>query len=79
MQTAHHFSIRGRNDTFTKNDLHDEAAEWNTSSSCRLSHGLPYGLKDVCTDINGGSCNKITEELSSSKIDESCVGQCVEI
>ena len=31
------------------------------------------------TDINRGSCNKITLELSSSKIDESSVGQRVEI
>ena len=43
------------------------------------SRGLPYGLKDVGTDINGGSCNKITKELSSSKIDEGSVGQWVEI
>ena len=62
-----------------KNDLHDETAKWNTSSSCRSSCGLPYDLKDVDTNINGGSCNKITKELSSSKIDEGSVGQWVKI
>ena len=44
-----------------------------------VGRGLPYGLKDVGTDINGGSCNKITQELSSSEIDESCVGQRVKV
>ena len=58
-----------------KNELYDETAKWNTSSS----YGLPHGLKDVSTDINGGSCNKITKELSSPKIYEGSVGQWVEI
>ena len=62
-----------------KNELHDETAKWNTSSSCRSSRGLPHGLKNVGTDINGGSCNKITKELSSSKIYKGSVGQWVEI
>ena len=36
-------------------------------------------LKDVSIDINGGSCDKITKELSSPKIYEGSVGQRVEI
>ena len=40
---------------------------------------FPYGLKDVGTDVNGHSCNKITYELSSSEINESCVGQRIKI
>ena len=42
-------------------------------------HSLPNGLEDMGTYINRGSCNKITKELSSSKIDESSVGQWIEI
>ena len=77
--TSQHFSIYGRNNAFTKNELHDETAKWNNSSSCNLNRGLPHGVKDVSTDINGGSCNKITKELSSPKIYECSVGQWVEI
>ena len=77
--TGQHFSICGRNNAFTKNELHDETTKWNTSSSYRSSRGLPHGLKDVGTDINGGSYNKITKELSSPKIYECSVGQWIEI
>ena len=77
--TGQHFSIRGRNNAFTKNDLHDETAKWNDSSSCSSNRSLPHGLKDVSIDINRGSCNKITKELSSPKIYEGSVGQGVEI
>ena len=45
-----------------KNELHDETAKWNNSSSCSSNRGLPHGVKDVSTYINGGSCNKITKE-----------------
>ena len=62
-----------------KNELHDETTKWNTSSSYSLSRGLPHGLKDVSTDINEGSCNKITKELRFPKIYEGSVGQWVEI
>ena len=62
-----------------KNELHDETAKWNTSSSCSSNRGLPQGVKDVSTDINGDSCNEITKELSSPKIYEGSVGQRVEI
>ena len=74
-----HFSICGRNNAFTKNELHDETAKWNNSSSCSSNRGLPRGVKDVSTDNNGGSYNKITKELSSPEIYECSVGQWVEI
>ena len=79
MRTGHHFSIWGRINTFMKNELHNETAKWNTSTCCWSSRGLPYGLKDVGTDVNGHSCNKISYELSSSEINESCVGQRIKI
>ena len=40
-----------------------------------IEPGFPNGLEDVGIDINWGSCNKITQELSSSKNDESNIGQ----
>ena len=54
-----------------QNGIHPRAAD--------LIAVFLYGLKDVGTDINEGSCNKITKELSSSKINESRVGQRVKI
>ena len=78
-RTVHHFSIWWGIDTFKKYDFHDETTKSNTCSCCWSSCGLPNGLEDVGTYINWGSCNKITQELSFSKIDESSVGQRVEI
>ena len=77
--TGQHFSICGRNNAFTKNELHDETTKWNNSSSCRSTRGLPQGVVDVSTYINGGSGNEITQKYSSPKIDECSVGQWVEI
>ena len=62
-----------------KNELHDETAEWNDSSSCRSTRGLPQVVVDVSTYINGGSGNEITQKYSSPKIDECGVGQWVEV
>ena len=77
--TGQHFSICGRNNAFPKNELHDKTAKWNASSSYNSNRDLPHGVKDVSTYNNGGSCNKITKELSSPKIYEGSVDQGVEI
>ena len=75
----HMLMLAWRINTFTKNELHNETAKWNTSSCYWLSRSLPYGLKDMGIDINGHYCNKIIKELSSFEIDESCVGQRIKI
>ena len=61
--------------TFKYHDFHDKATERKTHPC----YCFPYSLEDVSANINWSSCDKITQELCSSKIDEPRVRQWIEI
>ena len=55
-------------------DFHEKTAEGKVHSCCCFSNSL----EDMSTNVNRSSCDEITQELCSSKIDEFRVGEWIE-
>ena len=61
--------------SFMYHDFHEKTVEGKAHSCCCSSCCFSNSLEDMSTNVNQSSCDEITQELCSSKTDESCIGE----